>query len=160
MNSVNHDKIQKWYGYQRYYPLATDTLPFIVIEYTFPLLPLVRYLLWLTTVNRYNPRDSNGHICFTTTSRNVSINSYGVSLVTILFLDLVKIHWIQQIQWKSFRENSIKPAKHLTMWRPRTRFHFRPILLFNFCRCCHSFQKILSININEWKNAGPNELLL
>ena len=41
---------------------ATDTLPFIVIECAFPLLPLVRYPWWLTTVNRYNPRDSNGNI--------------------------------------------------------------------------------------------------
>ena len=41
---------------------ATDALPFTVIECAFTLLPLVRYPLWLTTVNRYYPRDSNGNI--------------------------------------------------------------------------------------------------
>ena len=64
--------------------LTTDTLPFTVIESAFPLLPLVRYPLWLTTVNRYHPRDSNGNIF-----RNVSVVRHGVSLVTILPLDLV-----------------------------------------------------------------------
>ena len=36
--------------------LATDALPFLVIENAVPLLPLSRYPLWLTTVNRYHPR--------------------------------------------------------------------------------------------------------
>ena len=84
---------------------ASDILPFLVMECPLPLLPLVRYPLRSTTVNRYHPRDSNGNIFFTTTSRNVSVVRYGVSLVTILLLDFVMIHWIQ-----SFRKNSnIRP---------------------------------------------------
>ena len=35
--------------------LATDTLPVVVKESVFPLLPLGRYLLPITTCNRYNP---------------------------------------------------------------------------------------------------------
>ena len=62
--------------------LETDTLPSVVIECAFPLLPLVRYPLWFTTVNKYYPRDSNGNIFFTTMSRNVSVVRYGVSLST------------------------------------------------------------------------------
>ena len=71
------------------------------------LLPLVRYPLWLTTVNRYHPRDSKGNFFFTTKSKNVSVVRCGMFLVTILLLDFILIHWIQWIQWKSFRENSV-----------------------------------------------------
>ena len=40
-------------------------------------------------------------------SRNISIVRYRISLVTILFLDLVMIHWIRWIQRKLFREHPI-----------------------------------------------------
>ena len=40
--------------------LATNTLPVAVIQNVFSLLPVVRYLLPLTTLNRYQPRESNG----------------------------------------------------------------------------------------------------
>ena len=86
--------------------LATATLPMAVKESVFPLLPVGRYPLWLITVNRHHPRDSNGNIFFTATSRNVSVVNYGVSLVTRLLLDFVLIQWIRWIQWKSFRKNS------------------------------------------------------
>ena len=72
--------------------LATDTLPVLVIQSVFSLLPLGRYLLPLTTLNRYQPTDSSGKLFFTTVSRNVSIIRYRISLVTILLLDLVMIH--------------------------------------------------------------------
>ena len=55
-----------------------------------------RYLLPLTTLNRYQPIDSSGKLLFTTTSRDVSIVKYRVSLVNILFLHLVMIRWIQK----------------------------------------------------------------
>ena len=45
VNSVNHDKIQKWYGYRGDTYLLTGTFPAIVIERTFLLLLLDRYLL-------------------------------------------------------------------------------------------------------------------
>ena len=85
--------------------LTTNTLTVPVIQSVFSLLLLGRYLLPLTTLNKYQPTDSNEKFCFTTTSRNVSIVRYRMSLVAILPLDYVMIHWIQR---KSFRENSIK----------------------------------------------------
>ena len=39
---------------------ATETLPVIVIQSVFLLLPLSRYLLPLPTLNRYQPADSSG----------------------------------------------------------------------------------------------------
>ena len=71
--------------------LATNALPVVVIQSAFSLLPLGRYLLLLTTLNRYQPIDSSGKLLFTTTSRNISIVRYRMSLVTILLLDLVMI---------------------------------------------------------------------
>ena len=87
--------------------LATDTLPVTVIQSEFSLLPLGRYLLPVTTHNRYQRTDSSGKLLFTTTSRSLTIVRYRMSLVTILVLDLVMIHWIHWIHRKSFRENSI-----------------------------------------------------
>ena len=74
--------------------LATDTLPLAVIKHAFSLLPLIRYPLQLTTVNRYDTRGSNGDILylFTITPRNVSVVRYGVPLVTLLPLDFVLIY--------------------------------------------------------------------
>ena len=42
--------------------LATDTLPVLVIQSVFSLLPLSRYPLPLTTLNRYQPIDSSGKL--------------------------------------------------------------------------------------------------
>ena len=72
--------------------LATDTMPVLVIQSVFSLLPLGRYLLPITTLNRYQPTDSSGKLLYTTISRNVSIVRYRMSLVVILLLDLVMIH--------------------------------------------------------------------
>ena len=88
VNSVNHDKIQKWYGYQRYCPSGN--------KYTtsaFSLLSLGRYPLPFTTLIRHQPTDSSGKFFFTTTSSNVSIVRYRMSLNS---------------EEKSFRENSNK----------------------------------------------------
>ena len=86
--------------------LATYTLPVLVIQSVFSLLPLGRYPLPITTSSRYQPTDSSGKLLYTTISRNVTFVRCRMSLVTILLLDLVVIHWICWIQWKSFRENS------------------------------------------------------
>ena len=72
--------------------LATDTLPVLVIQSVFSLLSLGRYLLPITTLNRYQATDSSGKLLYTTMSRNVSIVRYRISLETILLLDLVMIH--------------------------------------------------------------------
>ena len=70
--------------------LATNTLPVVVIQSVFPLLPL----------GRYQTRDSNAIFIFTTTSRNVPIVKYGGSLVTILFLDFVSVNSVKAMQGK------------------------------------------------------------
>ena len=72
--------------------MAADTLPVLVIQSVFSLLPLGRYLLPVTTQNRYQSTGSSGKLLFTTISGNVSIVRYRISLVTILLLDLVTIH--------------------------------------------------------------------
>ena len=72
----------------------TNTLPVVIPSEV----PLDRYLLPVTTLNRYQPNNSNEKIFFTTTSGNVSIVRYGVYLVTILLLDLASVHRIQSIQ--------------------------------------------------------------
>ena len=53
--------------------LLTDTLPVLVIKRAFSLLSLGRYLLPVTTWNRYQSTGSRGKSLFTTTSRNVTI---------------------------------------------------------------------------------------
>ena len=75
--------------------LIADTLPVVEIQSTFSLLSLGRYLLPVTPWNRYQSAGSSGKFFFTTTSRNVSIVRYRISLVTILVLDLVMIHGIR-----------------------------------------------------------------
>ena len=53
LNSVNHDKIQKWYGYQRYYPFLNRYITSASNKKCiFSLLPLGRYLLPVTTWKR------------------------------------------------------------------------------------------------------------
>ena len=44
--------------------MATNTLPVLAIQSVFSLIPLGRYLLPLTTLNRYQPTDSSGKFCF------------------------------------------------------------------------------------------------
>ena len=80
--------------------LATNTLPMVKIQSSFPLLPLGSYLLPFTTLN-------NGNFFFTTTSKNLSVLNYEVSLVTILLMNFIAIYWIHWIRWKSFRKNTI-----------------------------------------------------
>ena len=79
----------------------------VSIQNAFPLLSLGKYLLLLTTFDRYQSRDGNGNFFITTTSRNMSIVKNGVPLVTKLPLDFILILWIQWNQWISFRKNSV-----------------------------------------------------
>ena len=80
--------------------LTAYTLPGLVIQSVFSLLSWGRYLLPLTTVNRYQPTDSSGKFFFTTISSNISIVRCRMCVVTILLLDLITIHWIRWIQRK------------------------------------------------------------
>ena len=100
-NSVNHQKSPKNIVGTTYLDIVT--FPVIVVESTFSLLPLGRYLLPQTTLNRYFSRYSSNNFISTTSSVNITITRHGVFLVTIPILCFVMIHWIQ---WKSSRENS------------------------------------------------------
>ena len=66
-NSVNHDRIQKWYGYQNYYPSGNN------------------YITSTSTNLQVVVENS-----FTTTLSNAW--RYGMSLVTIPLLDVVIIY--------------------------------------------------------------------
>ena len=70
------------------------TFPVIGIERTFSLLPLGRYLLPQTTLDRYVSRHSKNEI-FTTSSANITITRHRVFLVTIAILCFFTVHLIQ-----------------------------------------------------------------
>ena len=61
----------------------------------------------MVTGNKFLPRVSNENALLITSAGNVSVSRWIITLVTIPLLDLVMIHWIQRIQWNSFKENSI-----------------------------------------------------
>ena len=65
--------------------LTTCTLPVAVIKITFPSIALVRYQTPFTPVNSYLTKRSWENLIFATASGNVSVISYGVSLVTYHF---------------------------------------------------------------------------
>ena len=75
------------------------TLPVIVIQSTFSLLPLGGYLLPLTTLNRYLSRHSSKDFIFTTSSENIAITRCGVFLITISIL------WF--IEFRQFSESQV-----------------------------------------------------
>ena len=68
--------------------LLTDALPVLVIKGALSLLPLGRYLLPVTTWNRYQSKGSSGKFSLSTISRNVTIVRCRLSLVTTLVFDL------------------------------------------------------------------------
>ena len=91
--------------------LTIDIFLKTVVISNFPLLSIGWYLFRVVTGNRYLPRCSNENTLYITSTGNVSVARWVIPLVTILFLDLVMIHWIRWIQGKSFRENSNDQGK-------------------------------------------------
>ena len=81
-------------------------LPVVVIESTFPLLPVGRYLLPLTSLNRYQLRCIHHGIFLPSIAINIYCQIWRVSLATIIFLDFVWIHSIQWILRITYRQNS------------------------------------------------------
>ena len=79
----------------------------VVIKRNLPLLPVDWYLFRVMTGNRYLPRGSNENALFMTSTGNVSVSRWLITLATIPLLDFVMIQWIHWIQWNSFRKNSI-----------------------------------------------------
>ena len=121
LNLENHDKIQIGITY-----LATNTLA--VVQSTVQLLPLGRYLLPLTTLNRYQTRDSNGIFIFLSSSRNISIVRYWGSLVTILFCVLSQFtEFSESHSGKTHNTCVFKPHyfyAFYTSWVSLSNFHY------------------------------------
>ena len=63
-----------------------------VVKKNFPLLPADWYLSQVMTGNRYLPKGSNENALFITSTGNVSVNKWVITLVTIQLLDFVMIH--------------------------------------------------------------------
>ena len=66
----------------------------VVAKKNFSLLPVDWYLFWVVAGNRYLPRVSNENALFITSTGNVSVSRWVVTLVSIPLLDFVMIHWI------------------------------------------------------------------
>ena len=63
----------------------------VVVKENFPLLPVDWYLFSVVTGNRYLPRSSNENALFITSTGNVSVSRWVITLVTIPLLDFVMI---------------------------------------------------------------------
>ena len=94
--------------------LTTVTFLDVVVKKNFPLLPVDWYLFQVGTSNRYLPRVSNENALFISSTGNVSVSSWVITLVTMPLLGFVMIHWIRWIQWNSSRKNSIVIQLHGT----------------------------------------------
>ena len=64
----------------------------VVVKKNFSLLPVDWYLFRVVTGNRYLPRDGNENALFVTSTGNVSVSRWVITLVTIPLLDFVMIH--------------------------------------------------------------------
>ena len=64
----------------------------IVVKKNFSLLLVDWYLFRVVTGNRYLPRGSNEKALFITSSGNVSVNRWVITLVIIQLFDFVMIH--------------------------------------------------------------------
>ena len=72
--------------------LTIVTFLIVVVKKNFPLLPVDWYLFWVVTGNRYLSRGSNENALFITSTGNVSVSRWVITLVTIPLLDFVMIH--------------------------------------------------------------------
>ena len=90
----------------------------VVVKKNFLLLPVDWYLFRVVTGNRYLTRGSNENALFITSTSNVSVSRWVITLVAIPLLDFVMIHWIRWIQWNSLRKNS-NASYVMVTWDPR-----------------------------------------
>ena len=93
----------------------------VVVKKNFTWLPVDWCMFWVVTGNRYPPRGSNENTLFITSTGNVSVRRWVITLVTMPLLDFVTIHWIRWIQWNSFRKNSIvqlnsRPVRRIELY--------------------------------------------
>ena len=64
----------------------------VVVKRNFPLLPVDWYLFIEVHGNRYLPRSTNENALYITSTGNVSVNRWVITLVTIPLLDFIMIH--------------------------------------------------------------------
>ena len=64
----------------------------VVVKRLFPLLPVDWYLFQVVTGNRYLPRDNNENARFITSTGNVSVSRWVITLATVSLLDFVMTH--------------------------------------------------------------------
>ena len=64
----------------------------VVVKKNFPLLHVDWYLVRVVIGNRYLPRGSNENAIFITSTDNVSVSRWVITLVTIPLSDFVMIH--------------------------------------------------------------------
>ena len=74
--------------------LTTVTFLDVVVKKNFPLLLVYWYLFQIVTGNGYLSRSSNENALFITSTANVSVSRWVITLVTIPLLDFVMIHRI------------------------------------------------------------------
>ena len=121
--------------------LTIDTFLDVVVKNNFPLLPVDWYLFRVVSGNRYLPRGSNENTLYITSTGNVSVSRWVITLVTIPLLDFVMIHWIQ---WNSFGKNSISPIHSFKVehwesfscnqWTKQIKFiNIKSLLLLSKC---------------------------
>ena len=72
--------------------LAIVTFLDVVAKNNFPLLPIGWYLFHVVTGNRDLPRGSDEKALLITSTGNVSVSRWVITLITIPLLDFVTIH--------------------------------------------------------------------
>ena len=72
--------------------LKVDTFLDVVVKKKFPVLSVGWYLFRVVSGNRYLPIGSNENTCCITSTGNVFVAKWVISLVTIPLLDFVMIH--------------------------------------------------------------------
>ena len=111
------------------------------------------------TGNRYLPRGSNEKTLCITCTGNVSVSRWVKTLVTILLLDLVMIHWIQR---NSFRKNSIMlvskevPGSILSAHFKRFK---RIIILSHIYRPQMKFAKVMFLHLSVSHSVHGGEVV-
>ena len=105
---------------------------------------------WYSYYWYYLSRGNNRKFIFTTSSENISTARHGVFLVSITFLNFVKIRWNQWIRQKSFKKDSISYQIIFddTIWKtklPITRPHKHKTMCFkNYNVTPHKFQMLVA----------------
>ena len=94
------------------------TFPAVVTESTFCLLPLGRFLLPLSIMNKHILSGSSSHFLFTTSFWNVSIAIHRMSLATIPLLEFVTCIWFTEFSKRCFGESPLFFAENIHSKNP------------------------------------------